>query len=356
MLFLINGCKVAFACLYFAVSSFYSFLFKINFLKTKKFKNLFIISVGNITAGGSGKTPFIVLLSKLLSKNKIKHAVVSRGYKKKFSGNMYMLPQDSSLGYSPSSFGDEPFMLFKVLKTVPVFVGNKLQSLFKMQSVCGGRVALIDDGYQTHGISKDINVLLLDCSIDLSLYKLLPLGLLREPLKKIKKANIIVLTKTNLTTSNNLTLLKKYFNNFINFKKQEVFSSEYFSSVLVSDSGGFKKVDLNSFDFRGVELVSVCGIASPLSFKNILHSLDVPVLKNFTFPNHYHYSSKNINKVASFCLKKNIKTIITTKKDFYKIKPLFKGFRFYVVDVEHKICEYEKFVTFFEKKLVKNFK
>ena len=153
-----NVYKFIFSCLYFVVSSLYSFLFKINVLKTKKFNDLLVVSVGNLTAGGAGKTPFIILLSKILSKQNIKHAVVSRGYKKNSSHNAHMLPDDKSLKYSPDSFGDEPFMLFKVLKTVPVFVGHKVRSLLKMQRVFKGGVALIDDGYQTYKLFKDINI------------------------------------------------------------------------------------------------------------------------------------------------------------------------------------------------------
>jgi len=344
------------SCLYFAVSSLYSLLFKVGILKTRRFKNVFVVSVGNLTAGGSGKTPFIILLSKLLSKQKIKHSIVSRGYKKTFSGNAHMFPEKNHTNYSPSSFGDEPFMLFNFLKNVPVFVGNKLRSLLNLQNIFPGSVALIDDGYQTYELFKDVNILLLDCSLDISLYKILPAGLLREPIKEIEKADVVVLTKTNLTTSKNLSLLKKHFNSFINKKKQLVFSSEYCSSLLYAGRGEFKKIDLNSFHFNDVGLVSVCGIANPASFKKSLEALNVSVSKSFVFSNHYKYSSKNIKGVKDFCLTNKIKTIITTSKDFYKIKPLFCGFEFYLINVEHRLFDYEKLACYFEKKLARNFK
>ena len=346
---LINIYKFIFSYLYFVVSSFYSFLFKINVLKTKKFENLFVVSVGNLTAGGSGKTPFIILLSKILSKQNIKHAVVSRGYKKNISRDAHMLPDDKFLKYSPDSFGDEPFMLFKVLKTVPVFVGHKVRSLLKMQRVFKGGVALIDDGYQTYELFKDINILLLDCSLDISSYKLLPLGLLREPLKEIKRADVVVLTKTNLTNSRNLSLLKKSFNRFINTKKQAVFSSEYCSTLFHHKLNRFERVDFNSFSFDGEGLVSLCGIANPFSFKSNIDDLNIKVLKRFVFSNHYKYSLKNTKGVVSFCLKNNVQTIITTKKDFYKIKPFFEGLELYILDVEHRIYEYDKLVNYLAK-------
>ena len=92
-----NLCKFIFSYLYFFVSSFYSFLFRVGVLKTWRFNRFFVISVGNLTVGGAGKTPFIILLSNLLLKQNIKHAIVSRGYKKNISGNLYLLPEEANL-------------------------------------------------------------------------------------------------------------------------------------------------------------------------------------------------------------------------------------------------------------------
>ena len=351
-----NICKFIFSYLYFFVSSFYSFLFRVGVLKTWRFNRFFVISVGNLTVGGSGKTPFIILLSNLLLKQNIKHAIVSRGYKKNISGNLYLLPEENSITHSPDSFGDEPYMLFNVLKKVPVFVGDKIRSLLKIPDVFDGRVALIDDGYQTHNLFKNINVLLLDCSLNLSSYKILPLGLLREPLKEIKKADFIILTKTNLANSDSLSVLKKHFDNFINLKKQAVFSSEYLCSVSYYNNGLFEKVNLKASHFNDIGVVSVCGIANPKSFKSNLKLLNLSVLKNFVFSDHYKYSSKNTKALMDFCVKNKITTIITTLKDFYKIQPLFDGFDFYVIDVQHHVFEYEKLKKYFKKKLTGDFK
>ena len=120
-----NFFRFIFSSLYFIVSSFYSFLFKVRFLKTNKFKNLLVVSVGNLTAGGSGKTPFVVLLSRMLSKQNIKHSIVSRGYKKALSGTCIVHDGKTMLSTSPFSCGDEPFMLACQLKTTPIISDNK---------------------------------------------------------------------------------------------------------------------------------------------------------------------------------------------------------------------------------------
>tara|TARA_B100000029_G_scaffold41366_3_gene38473 strand:- start:83 stop:1141 length:1059 start_codon:yes stop_codon:yes gene_type:complete len=346
--------KSLFVCPYFLFSSLYFFLFKINFLKTKQFKNLFVLSVGNLTVGGAGKTPFILLLSKLLSREKIKHAIISRGYKKNRKGNIYMMPSDKTLKYDSLSFGDEPFLLFKALKNVPVFVGNKILSLLKMEEVFSGKVALLDDGFQTHGLFKNINILLLDCSLKASSYSLLPLGLLREPLKEIKRADVVVLTKTNLSNSKNLFYLKKQFGAFIDSKKQLVLTAELLFSVFSFKNKCFTEISAVLLDSKN--LISLCGVANPLSFKFGLDKLNIKTSKDFVFADHHKYSPKNIKKILSFCKKNEVSSIITTKKDLYKIKNYFENFQLYVVDIEHKILESSRLENYLKKSLMRNFK
>ena len=338
--------KVLFSYIYFILSYFYSCLYKFPVLKTKKFKKLQIVSVGNLTMGGAGKTPFIIFLSKLLSQHNIKHAVVSRGYKKTLSSNAYLLPGDSLSKFSPEAFGDEPFMLFNSLKNVPVFVGNKIKSLLRLQQILKRKTVLLDDGYQTHGLLKNINILLLDCSIDVSKYKLFPLGFLREPLSAIKRADVVVLTKTNLTTSKNLALLKQLFLPLIDSNKQLLLSTTFNSSLLAFKNNHLIVASSINKNFQDSNVVSVCGIANPASFQKTLKLLNIEVLKAFSFPDHYIYSSENIQKVVSFCNEESVKNIITTKKDFYKIKKFIKSFNIFVVDVEHQIIEDYNFIKY----------
>ena len=157
----------------FFLSFIYYFLYKIvvfcykkNIFKTYDSKNIFIVGVGNLSMGGSGKTPFIKLLADCLTKHKKKHCIITRGYKKKNNQTFYVDNNNLS-SFSPEIIGDEPFMLSRELEKTPMIVGNKIKGLQIAENKKKFLYALIDDGFQTFSIKKNYNVLLLDFSVSL---------------------------------------------------------------------------------------------------------------------------------------------------------------------------------------------
>ncbi len=326
------------------ISLFYFILYKTNmllyasgFLKTYKPNNVFVIGVGNISVGGSGKTPFVRLLSKYLETKKHKPCIVSGGYKKKSPGEIIINGNNIS-SLVAQNVGDEPFMLAKELPHLSVYVGSKLKNIKQIDRKKIFSHAIIDDGYQSFSIKKDYSVLLIDLSVSLKKYRLLPAGFLREPLSEIKRANLIVFTKTNLCSDSDLKVKKIFFEKHINFKKQSVVDSSIkallFSAVkekltLVQNAGFLQKT----------KYVSFSGIANPKSFLALQKKLKVKPYKNFNFKDHYKYPLKSINRIVGFSKKNNIKTILTTKKDYYKICNFFQSFNIYVLDIEHVLSE-----------------
>ena len=120
--------KIILSKLYFCLWWFWSRLYFFNILTSKKVSKTKVVSVGNLTVGGSGKTPFVCLLSSLLSKNKTKHTIVSRGYKKEGVGEV-VVSDGSQILSSLENSGDEGYMLASNLKNIPVVVGNKLKAI-----------------------------------------------------------------------------------------------------------------------------------------------------------------------------------------------------------------------------------
>ena len=135
------------------------FLYKKNIFKKQHSKNLFVVGVGNLTLGGSGKTPFIKLLSRFLSKQKTPHCIISRGYKKQLSGE-HIINKSNIDSFTANQVGDEPFMLASELVGPSVFVGNKGKSLLSADRSNRFACALVDDGYQSFNIKKNYNILL----------------------------------------------------------------------------------------------------------------------------------------------------------------------------------------------------
>ena len=181
--------------LYLCILCLHRFLFKWGLKHELAFKS-FIISVGNLSVGGAGKTPMVMYLSNLMSSEKLNHSVVSRGYKRGQRGTALVSNRQEVVA-SVKSSGDEPFLLSKQLKSIPVVVGNKIKAIQLARKSFDLSVCVVDDGYQTFKLKKNINVLLLDASLSFDKYQLLPLGCLREPLGEIKRADIVVITKIN---------------------------------------------------------------------------------------------------------------------------------------------------------------
>ena len=197
---------------------------------------------------------------------------------------------------------------------------------------------IIDDSYQSHYIKKNYNVLLIDCSLSLSKYKLLPVGLLREPLSAMQRANLIVFTKINFCSSNNLKEKLDFFSKYIDRSLQKTLCSSLSVDVLVASGGALVPCDQNKIDSRG--FVGFCGIANPDSFKNTLNQTKINCIKNFIFPDHFHYTKKQICPVLEFAKEKNVSFLITTKKDYYKIYDLIPDdFTVFVLDVAHVFKE-----------------
>ncbi len=170
---------------------FYSF----GLFKTKKLPRP-VISIGNITVGGTGKTPLVIKLAEGLRERGIPVAILSRGYRaKKKAGSL--VTDGQNLLLSPEEAGDEPFLLASLLKEVPVMIGK---DRFKTGMLALERFSirgfLLDDGFQHLPLYRDLNIVLIDSQAGFGDGHLLPRGILREPLSHLKRADLFLLTRS----------------------------------------------------------------------------------------------------------------------------------------------------------------
>jgi tetraacyldisaccharide 4'-kinase len=308
-------------------------------------QKLFIVSVGNLVVGGAGKTPFVALLSEALHKKKFHHCVVSRGYKKKLSGE-YFVDEKNLKTFSPNDIGDEPYMLLQSRSSVSVVVGNKQKAVRLVEAKNTFTHVIVDDGFQTHSLKKNYDILLIDCSLPIEKYKLFPLGLLREPLSAMKRAQMIVFTKTNFCSLQQLEEKKNYFTQYINQTKQTVLFASLQTSLLVEKKRGLFSCDPSLV--RGVNFVGFSGIANPGSFIKTQNNLGVRSIKNFVFKDHFNYSQKDINQILKYAENKGVSHLLTTKKDFYKINTFVpKKFSVFVIDIKHVLSKEVDLTQFF---------
>ena len=297
------------SALYFLIINCRNILYKIKFFKERRLPCC-VISIGNLSWGGTGKTPITEKVSNILSKNNIFHAVLSRGYKSKRSKAINVVSTTKEVVMKPPFAGDEAVMLAEKLKEVPVISGKDrfLTGKYAIEEY-GVKALVLDDGYQHISLKRDLNILLIDSSKDFEKNKLIPGGSLREPFAALRRADLIVLTKTNQ--------IDKNINSFKNFIKQynkvaPIFKAVHKAEMVVD----FKsKRAYEATLFKNKKVLAFSAIADPESFKKSLRDTGVEIIDFIEFGDHHYYSSDEIKAIDSKAKELKAEAIITTEKD-----------------------------------------
>jgi tetraacyldisaccharide 4'-kinase len=277
-------------------------LYDFNFLKSEKI-NVPVISVGNLSTGGTGKTPMVDFIIYNLKRD-YNISVLSRGYNRKSKGFIEIKNSDN-----PSLVGDEPFLIKSNHSEVPVFAcEDRVEGAKKIISENNTNLILLDDAFQHRKISRNLDIVLTDYNNLFYKDYLLPYGNLRESRNNINRADVIIVTKCPLDFNKADAIKIK---NQINPKKTQ---SLFFSQIKYSEIlFGFKELSFKSI--RNSKLTLVTGIANSQTLKEYLKKNNVN-FDHFDYPDHYNYSRKDVNKILA-TTKNNI--ILTTKKDYYKL-------------------------------------
>ena len=292
-----------FAVLYGFITSIRNFLFDKGMLKSHSF-NVPIIAVGNLSVGGTGKTPQIEYLIRLLSP-KYKIATLSRGYKRQSKG--FVLADSTS---NAEILGDEPFQFYTKFNNIQVAVDadrkNGIEQLLYQQE--RPDVILLDDAFQHRKVKAGFYILLTSYGDLFCDDFMLPTGNLRESRSGAKRADIIVVTKCPA----NLSLDEQ---NEIKSKLQLNSDQElYFSYIDYDDSVYSEDKVLKVSEIENVDKLLLAGIAKPEPFFGYLQDENVECL---TYPDHHHFSEKELLEINN---KSKNKIIITTEKDFVRLK------------------------------------
>jgi tetraacyldisaccharide 4'-kinase len=317
-----------FAVLYGIITSIRNFLYDKSILKSTKFKTPTLV-VGNLSVGGTGKTPQIEYLIRLLQED-YKIAVLSRGYKRKSSG--FILADENA---TAESIGDEPFQYYKKFKNIRVCVDadrtNAIQQLEKLDNPPD--IILLDDAFQHRKVVGGFNILLTDFN---NLYindSMLPTGNLRENKSGAKRAQLIVVTKCPKLLSENeqLAIIKK-----INPTENQ---TVFFTAIDYNKTlKGEESISLN--ELKDYETLLVTGIANPMSLISFLKDKNIN-FEHLEYPDHYNFKDKDIyqinKKLDSFKSKK--KLVLTTEKDYVRIFDKVKKLHYISIEsivINHK--------------------
>lgn len=292
-----------FAILYGLITSIRNFLFDKGILKSTSF-DIPVIAVGNLSVGGTGKTPQIEYLIRLLS-SKYKVATLSRGYKRQSEG--FVLADENS---NASILGDEPFQFYQKFPSVQVAVdANRTNGITQLLSQKEKpEIILLDDAYQHRKVKAGFYILLTSYG---DLYAddfMLPTGNLREARSGAKRANIVIVTKcpSKLDESEQENIRRKL--------KLEASQELYFTFIDYDDSVYSRTEKLAVAEIKEERKLLLAGIAKPKPFFNFLKSNEDECL---TFPDHHHFTEKDITTIAE---KAKQYKIITTEKDYVRLK------------------------------------
>jgi tetraacyldisaccharide 4'-kinase len=250
-----------------------------------------VISVGNISVGGSGKTPFVIALGEMLKQRGIAFDVLSRGYGRSSSEIAVVDP----LG-SPQQFGDEPLLIARKLE-MPVIVGtDRYRAGLLAEEKFSSQVHLLDDGFQHRRLHRDFDIVLLP-EKDLS-DKLLPTGRLREPLSSLRRADALVLFEPIETT--------RLYTQMPSRPQAQILKAR-------------RAVTL---DWTIGKALAFCAIARPQQFFDSLKSLGQEIAGQLSFRDHHRYTQTDIYRLLQLKYRTGADSFIATRKDLINLGPL----------------------------------
>ncbi len=309
-----------------------------------------VISIGNLTLGGTGKTPVTMWLADYIRSKGKKVTIVSRGYRAKNKRPVSIVSDGQHILLGPDEAGDEPFMMARNLPGVPLLIGKE-RFLVGMKAIedFSPDVVLLDDGYQHLGLARDLNLLLLRTVKPFGNGRVFPAGTLREPISALKRADAFILTYAEEGTESTVDKLRLFLHKefpdrpaFISYcnpisfyvlnethmshgnaKDNENNPPEFFPPphLWKRGAGGDLKRGLGGF-LGGKKAFVFCGIAHPGSFRKMLIRLGVDLVDFMAYRDHYDYHRGDLEEIEERAARKGAEFIITTEKDAVKIDKL----------------------------------
>ncbi|HIE27755.1 TPA: tetraacyldisaccharide 4'-kinase [Candidatus Poribacteria bacterium] len=315
-----------FSWLYYLLVMAGRFCYEQGILKSKRLPCI-VISVGNIVAGGTGKTPAVIALAQLLQRASMRVAVISRGYRSTLRGKFAIVSDGEKILVSPQEVGDEAYLLARSLKGVPILIGKErfeagLEAIRRWQV----DIILLDDGFQHWKLARDLDIVTVDATQPFGTNRILPSGTLREPKSTLRHADIILLTRVDQTSNLNSVYaqIRKYAPHHLIVESVHV---PY--SLRTMDDTAILGLEL----LEGKNVLAVCGIGNPDSFVSTLRSLKIAKITLLDFPDHHKYTLADIKLILSKAEVDGIDFIITTEKDEQKLLA-FHNFPIFVLSIK----------------------
>jgi tetraacyldisaccharide 4'-kinase len=316
-----------------------NFLFDFKIFKIAKV-DAKVISIGNLTVGGSGKTPTVMMLAEMLKARMVNVGVLSRGYGRSSCGYLYV-SNGKEIKTTVDKCGDEIWLVADELKIPTAVCERRVIGSQHFIKDSGIDLIILDDAFQHRWIHRDLDIVLIDqrflSNIDFVQQKMLPLGMMREPFSSLKRADIIIINRKFSDRIEIPEKLEKHFRN------KNVYHGYY--SVK-----GFFDVKSHKYfgaeEFQGQKSLVVCGIAKPHSFLDVLQNNKIDITNKLLYSDHANYTQTEIQEIRKMFYDTNSHSVLTTQKDAVKLKDFSKeldDIDIYHLKIELKIEEQEYF-------------
>jgi len=289
-----------------------------------------VISIGNITLGGTGKTPVCRFLVRKFEKEQMKVGIASRGYGREGEGTAILKPDSTNVDWH--HFGDEPLLFLRGAKNVTVAVDtDRAMAAKTLYEDYGCDLILLDDGFQFVTLGRDLDIVVIDALNPFGFDKLVPAGLLREPVESLARADVLWIAKADIIgkeqRSELITGLQE------NFPGKPIIESCY-SPVGFSPLNGCT-VDCSIESIMGQKALCVSGIGNPEAFEAIVERLTGRRTLSYRFTDHHPFSDSDLSDVEDEAIRQRADVIVTTEKDAVRIPRYFNpGCKWQVLEVE----------------------
>lgn len=304
-------------------------LYEYGVLKKEYFK-VPILSIGNITFGGTGKTPMIIWLIKRLEELELNTVILTRGYKGDLEHKSGIIRGGQKFLSNPQEFGDEPLLISKHMKKGAVIVGKRRsENLKKYFSEIKPDVVLLDDGFQHIELYRSFNIVLFDALLPIDSYYTAPMGYLREGLTALKDADFILISRADQASEDQIDNLLKLLK--LHHRKDIPIGKFTYKPTCIIDS--FDENMMPITELKGKRVIALTAIASPESFYRLLESYGADIVDKVVYPDHYFFKHEDINEVLVKSAQENA-VIITSEKDMVKIRKVIKDSRIMSINIE----------------------
>lgn len=296
-------------------------MYRLSVFRSVAVEGVRVISVGNITVGGSGKTPVAMMITRMLQEAGEKPAMVSRGYGRLSREPVQVVSDGNRLLETYPEAGDEAVMCAENLTGIPVVCSPKrVEAIRTARDTFGAKAIVLDDGFSHLSVWRDKNILLVDAIAMFGNGYLLPAGPLREPYSAIRRADAVVITRANCVDQERVNEI------LLTVKRLALPGVLFFTCDIepeeVIEPGGARH---SAKEFlNGRETLLISGIASPDQFEAMVRALGSSPVEHFSYEDHHRFNDEELKSVLDNKSKNS--TLLTTEKDFVRMPGFVKKF------------------------------